>query len=194
METRVYLKTKQHNIFASCLLLLLLLYSYHKILSFNWLSWQNNTRTQWNQHGLNETENFSKAHWKHIRSHKMCVCVCVHEVPIITVYMHTRDMLTCAWYQKKRRKWKRLFYIYCLISWQQKQSNDCFVWVCVSHVRVHVGALCLCECLILKVKWFYAILIICVNEYEYLLDNCIAYAIELSHMTSKTFKIDFRWV
>lgn len=51
---------------------------------------------------------------------------------------------------------------------QQQPARFCFVCVCAS------------ECLILKVKWFYAILIICVNEYEYLLDFCIAYAIELS--------------
>lgn len=62
-------------------------------------------------------------------------------------------------------------------------------------VRLYVRAcVCLSECLILTVKWFYAILIICVNEYEYLLDNCIANAIELSRTwLRKLLNIDFCW-
>lgn len=55
-----------------------------------------------------------------------------------------------------------------------KSYSIYYVYVCVY--------MCLCE---KKVKWFYAILILCVNEYEYLLVNCIAYAIELFCMTLK---------
>lgn len=123
-----------------------------------------------------ETENFSTAHRKYIRSHKMCVCLCV--ILIITVLCVCACVRACSaliYAFDTKIKWKRLFYIYCLISWKYILCAS----LCVSHT--------LCECLILNVKWFYAILIICVNEYEYLLGWCIAYAIKLS--LSYDFKI-----
>lgn len=125
----------------------------------------------------------------------VCGCGCVY-------------VLICSYGPDTKRKWKRLFYIYCLISYENVKCfygnnininsiNKAAIVLCeFVNIRAGVRAcVCLCECLILKVKWFYAILIICVNEYEYLLDNCIAYAIELSRSwLPELLKIDFCWV